>query len=150
MRMGQIFLTHDNINGGVPVRIICDGIKIGGSKNTDATPEQNIGDNPTQVQTLSPENLIFTLSNVTIYPGKVNTFQWEHLITLLFHKYTGGNPVILNVTYNPPNTSTMDLTGMEGASNIRVVLEDFSFNLRGLGVGKDDRLHGTIKFVETK
>jgi hypothetical protein len=126
-----IQLTHPDINGNSPVRVYCDTVVIGGKKNLIDEPYAN-GTSQVEIQTQTFENLTYNFSNVHM----VNTshmaitsssLTYGQLLALYRAKYSGSNPILLNIT------TTTSIAGVDGSTtNIKTVLKDFTMPLSAI------------------
>ena len=146
--MATVTLKHEDINGGVAVRVLCDSITLGGIKNIVSKSNANI-DGPVEVQTQSFENPVINMQGVHFvatadYSGSDTILTFADVLILYKHKYNGSNQVILNVTYG--NTNLTSLSG----TDIPVVLKTFNLPIK-IKQSKGGYLPvGTLTFVETK
>ena len=138
-----VTITHEDINGGNPVRVYCRSIAVSGSKNNSQRPTPGRFDKNT-VQTVSVENLRFALRGLRI---RDDGFQWSHWRTLYLSKFDGSNPATLNISYG----DNKKLTGITGDENIKVILDSGVDLTLDTGESKDAYLpFGSLIFVETR
>jgi len=138
------------IYNGVTYKVLCNVVQIGGNKNVDVKPYTNSG-GPVEGQTLSYENLTYTLQGVH-YTGESGTLTWPAMLSMYRHGYDGDDtgvngPIVLNVTYG----NDVNLVGTDGVTtDIRVLVKSFSLPIDA----KDSRNGylpiGNITLVETK
>ncbi len=110
---------------GLTFRVLCNKITVSGKKNIDVNPYTN-SDGPVEGQTLSYENLSYTLQGVH-YINEVGTLTWQALMVMYKQNYdsnsTGANgPIIMNVTYG----DGIMLYGTEGSTDIKVLVSSFN------------------------
>ena len=141
--MATVTLTHEDINSGNPVTVLCNNIVIGGKKNVISTPDAN-GDGIVEAQTQSIENFTYVLSGIN-YTGAANTLTWDNVITLYKSKYDGTNYITLNVTYG-----STGLKGLEESTDIKVVVESLSLPISTVDTRNAYIPVGTITLRETK
>lgn len=146
-------LTHPDINGGDPVRVLAPSISIAGKKNVTAKPDAN-GNEIVKVQDQSYENLKFSLQNVKIPSnddGVDHSLDYDDLITLYTTKYDDTKVALLQITYgNKDNSASVDLTGSEGLTFIYVVMDTFNATIDTSNTVDGYVPSATITFVETK
>lgn len=120
-----------------------------GTRNLDVKPNDNIG-GPVEAETLAAENLRFPIKAVKLLETPVGAsianIGWEDVLTLYQMKYNGTNAPILNVTYG----DSIQLVGLEGSTDIKVVLEDFNFDFDPTSYRDAYLPEGTLTFRETK
>ena len=115
--MAILQLTHEDINGGDPVKVLASGLTLSGKKHLQLKPNANIN-GPVEVQTQSFENLTISIQGVH-FTGETDTLDWDDVLTLYQSKYDGTNYIILNVAYGSDDTYVAGLTG----TDIKCVLE---------------------------
>jgi hypothetical protein len=146
MTKSIVTLTYN----GVTYRVLCNQVNVSGKKNNDSTPYTNIA-GPVEAQTGAFENLLISLQGVH-FTGESGTLTWAGLISMYKQPYGGASatgvqgPITLNVRYG----STVNLTGLEGSTNIKVVVDSFSFPIDTKD-SRDGYLPiGTVTLKETK
>lgn len=124
-------LTHPEINGGDPVRIMCTSITVQGNKKNSSKPLVNAM-KQSEVHTQSIDNLGYNLSNVHYVSG-AGFLTWADVKKLYLMKYDGTNAATLKVVYGDDTV----FTGLTDEEDIKVVLENFSFP-----INVNDSKHG--------
>ncbi len=134
----SVTLTHPSINSGVAVRILCDQVTVGGKRSNIADPNENNEGTQVQVQTQSPQNLIYTIRGVH-FTNQTNTLTYAHILTLYRAKYDGtilgsSAAALFTVSYGGVDSAgkysntPISLVGFDGTTtSLRVVLDDFNF-----------------------
>ena len=141
--MSELLLTHTDINGGTPVKIRANAVKISGKKNLSRTPDVN-SDDQTEVQTQSFENLSYTCTGVN-FTGTANTLTWNDVLTLYKLKYDGTNYATLNITYGSSDV----VTGLSTSTDIQVVLDPPTVYVNTKATKDGASPMATLVFVET-
>jgi len=114
------------IYNGTTYRVLCDKVLIGGKKSIDVKPYANAG-GPVEGQTLAYENLKYSITGIR-YTGDSGTLTWPIMLEMYKQAYGGASatgengPIVLNVTYG-----TSSLVGLEGSTDIKVLLSAFNF-----------------------
>jgi len=114
-------LTHTSINGGTPMKLVCQAIVPSIKCNNTATPADNKAYGLVEVQTKSIENPKIVIQGLQLR-HETNSFNETNLIDLAKLSYSGSNAAILNVTYGK-QSSTNNLVLLGGTANIKVVFE---------------------------
>jgi hypothetical protein len=145
--MAYVKITHEDINSGNPVTVLCNSLTVSGNKTTDSTPDVNIQDGPVEVQTQSFENLNFNINGIH-FTGDSNTLTWLDLLTLYKSKYDGTNAITLNVVYGLSNEKV--LSGLSASSDISCVLKTISFPISVVESKNGYLPVGNITLIETE
>lgn len=148
--MASVLLTHTDINSGTAVTVKCSGVLVSGKKNLTKEPYVN-GDAPSEVHTQAVNNLKIVLQRVR-FTDESGTLTWADVITLLKLKYDGTNYATLNVNYGTNIKGTdysRDLIGLEESTDIKVLLEDFSFPIDVSTSREGYMPEATLNFIET-
>jgi hypothetical protein len=138
----SLTLTHPDINGGSPVKIRCTSLVVQSQKNNEAKPRLDQME-ATEVHTQSINNLAYNATSVH-FIDEAGTLSYSDVLTLLKHKYDGSNPAILNVNYGGK-----DLIGMDGTTNIKVILQSYSFPINMTDSRDGYMPTGNLNFIET-
>ena len=140
-----IQITHPDINSGNPVKVLAQTVKISGQKNVNVTPSVNILQ-MTRALTQSFENPVYSISPVYV-TGQAGTLTYNDVIVLYKMRYDNTNAPILNVTYD----GDKQLVGVDsGSTDIKVILQDYSFDLNAKESRDAYRPKLSLKFVETR
>lgn len=142
--MASVYLTHEDVNSGSQVRVLCQSISISGKKNNQVKPDVN-GDDIVEVHTQGFENPRYVCNNV-YFTGAANTLTWDDVWSLYKAKYTGSNSITLNITYD---TNTV-LNGISTSTDISVILDTCSLNLDTSDSKDANRPIASLSFTETK
>ena len=144
MTSALALLTHTAVNGGTPVRIMCDSITPSGTKNNNKKPNAN-GQSMPEVQTQTYENLKYLLGGVH-YTGVANQLAYTDILALYTSKYNGSNAAVLNITYG----DGLVLPGLSGSTDIDVILDIFSLPISAKDSKNGKLPVGSLTFSETK
>jgi hypothetical protein len=145
MTLPTVTLTHPNINGGSPVRLLCNDVRIAGKKNVNAQPSVNV----TQISralTQSFENPVYTINPVYI-TNDSNTFTYEDCLVLYKMRYDNTNAAILNVRFG---NNRFLVSADTQSTNIKVLLEDYTYNINARDSKDGYRPKLDLKLVETR
>jgi len=114
-----VSLKHADVNGGSEVQIYCTKVVVSFNKKNDKTPNNNYNLYPASVQTLSRENVHYTLQGVKLDKGDLD---YATLLDLVSLANDGG--LTLKVIYN-----SKSLTDSTGSVTEIPVTFDGSFNV---------------------
>lgn len=142
----QITLTSPLINSGNPVTLKCNQISVAGKKNITHKPNANVS-GPVYIQTQSFDNLGIGIQGVH-FTGTSGTLTYDQVMDLYTGAYdnTAATTVTLNVRYGVSNY----LSGSDGATNIKVVLESFNYPIDATQTRDGYLPIGSLTFRETK
>ena len=141
--MTKITITHPDINGGEPLRILGQNVTITYKRNVNSDTNEN--EDLTEVQTRHVDNPKLTISNVKL--NQTGSFDIGHINSLIKLKY-GGSKVapVLNVEYD----GDKDLVLLGGTKDIKVVLETATPVL-DVNTSREARVpRCSLTFTETK
>ena len=117
MSSSSIILTHTSINGGVPVAVKAEKVSASGNINLQMNPNSNAVD-MVEVQTQSYENYKYTITGIH-FTNEANVLSWSDITTLYKERYSGSNPIVLNITYGDGTV----LSGLSGSTDINCVIK---------------------------
>lgn len=142
----MITLTSPLINSGNPVTLVCNQITVAGKRNITHKPNANVA-GPVYIQTQSFDNLGISISGVH-FTGTSGTLTYAQIMSMYTTAYanTAGTTITLNARYGLSNY----LTGSDGATNIKVVLESFNYPIDATQTRDGYRPIGSLTFRETK
>lgn len=144
MSSASILLTHTSINSGNSVIVKNAKVTISGKVNTQASPNSNAVD-MVQVQTQSYENFKYVISGIH-FTGEAGVLSWSDIVTLSKERYSGSNPIVLNITYG---TGTV-LSGQSASTDINCVMQTPT-NVLDTNDSRDAGMPiGSLTLVETK
>ena len=92
-----VSLKHSTINSGVAMQIYCTSVLTGFNKNNDKIAYANYDDYPSKVQSVSRNNVSYTLQGAKIDQGDLSYANWLSVYNL---EHSDADPMILNVQYN--------------------------------------------------
>lgn len=142
----SVYITHEDLNSGDPIKIETKNIKVNGSVNINISPDVSSTNIPVEAHTSTVENFKYTLvGTITDSTSPVRTLTWDDIITLYKKTYDGTNYAILNVQYGTDKV----LSGLSESTDIKVWMQKPGLTLDASN-SKDARLGGlNLEFVET-
>ena len=122
-----ITLQHPDINSGTAVRIVGAKVLVSGKTNIQLKPNVLSTNYPTEIQTNTPENIIYNITGVHL-TGESNTLSYSNVLTLYKLNYASLDhatypQIVLTVEYGD---TALVSSGASASTSIPVMLDSFT------------------------
>lgn len=121
----EVILSHSSINATNDIKVYCNNVTVSHNKNNDYQANANYSPNPVNVQSVSIDNVKYTLKNVKLGVGDMSYDVLRQLIVL---SNDTSNPLILKVKFGNKKTIVTHGLVTSGSNSINVE-NAFAFNV---------------------